>query len=184
MPEYPIGGPANTVTVYDFRHQLEIGERGEAQLDALFNQWFEIIPATMDEQRSGVDRWFVRRAASAEGVAGERFAVEYKTDLRACSSGKAFVEMFTAHDDNQVKAGWVYSSISRWLVYYLPAHEVAHVVSFADLRRALRDWQQQQQHRMAHVRNKSWSTWGLLVDLHEVEQIARRSLVVRLPAQE
>jgi hypothetical protein len=165
------------LTTYDFRQQLAVGEEGEARLDALFAQWFEISPASMDEQRSGIDRWFVRRETSADGIAGERFAVEYKTDERASRTGNAFVEMFHIFDDDRQKQGWAYTSTSRWLVYYLPQRAVAHVLSFADMREALRVWKRA--YHMAHVRNVSWDTWGLLVPLTEVERIARN--VIRVP---
>lgn len=166
------------LTTYDFQRQLAVGAEGEAQLDALFTQWFEITPATMDEQKTGIDRWFVRRLASADGIAGERFPVEYKTDLRAAGTGNAFVEMFHVHDNGRHQPGWVYSSISRWLIYYVPQKHRALVLSFADIRDGLRKWKSAC--HMGHVRNVSWDTWGLLVPLTELEHIARKSIALTL----
>lgn len=166
---------------FDFREQLAVGAAGEAVLDAHFSRWYDITPATMDEQFAGVDRWFVRKTGSKEGIAGERFGVEYKTDREAVKTGNAFIELFHLQDLDHVKRGWALSSLSRMLVYYLPQASRAYVVQFTDLRRALHDtWKRA--YPLGYVANKSWDTWGVLVPLDRLERVSRTVLDIHAGA--
>lgn len=164
--------PDQTPT-YEFKTQLAIGSEGERRLDEFFADWFVITPASEDEQRMGIDRWFVRRQSSKDGPAGERFAVEYKTDHRAHESGNAFVETVSVAGTQHGKEGWVYSSRARWLIYYVPGEgaEMAYIVPFAKLRAELP--RLRRHYPEVPVQNKGYLTLGLVVPLLEFECIAR-----------
>jgi len=151
-------------TTYDFRTQLATGEEAERRLDAWFAHWYAIEPATMDQQRQGIDRIFTRRDT------GRAFKVEYKTDSRASATGNAFVE--TVSVDTTGKAGWAYTSQADMLLYYVPVSEVIYVIQMTSLRRHLPRWQQQYPAR--RIPNQGYCTHGLLVPLDEFERIAQR----------
>jgi hypothetical protein len=60
---------------FDFQQQLKEGEEYERKLDEFFRQFdVDIRPATMDEQRQGIDRFFTHRPT------GKVDAMEYKAD--------------------------------------------------------------------------------------------------------
>jgi hypothetical protein len=149
-------------TPYDFKDQKCAGDRGEAVLDHFFSRVYAIEPATDDQQRRGIDRWFTNRKT------GHRFTVEYKSDALAGRTGNAFVE--TTSDKARQKPGWAYSSAAEYLVYYVLEPEAIYILRLADLRRKLWDWERQYPHK--EVKNTSWTTEGLLVPLREFERLA------------
>lgn len=152
------------MSTYSFRTQLVNGAQGEARLDAWFGHWFTIRHATMEEQHRGIDRIFTRHDN------GKCYAVEYKTDSRASSTGNAFVE--TVSVDTVGKPGWAYSSEADYLLYYVPVSEVIYIIPMVNLRQRLPQWQRQYQARK--IPNQGYCTHGLLVPLDEFERIAQR----------
>lgn len=150
------------MTTYSFRTQLANGAQGEARLDTWFGHWFTIRHATDAEQHRGIDRIFTRD--------GHTYAVEYKTDSRASSTGNAFVE--TVSVDTTGKPGWAYSSEADVLCYYVPVSEVIYIIDMRKLRHHLPQWQRQYQARK--IPNDGYYTHGLLVPLDEFERIAQR----------
>ncbi|MGE0278167.1 MAG: hypothetical protein AB7R40_22455 [Nitrospiraceae bacterium] len=154
------------MNTYQFNQQLADGEKGERKLDAYFAKWFTITPATMDEQRRGIDRHFTRRSD------GEHFTVEYKTDHTAGRTGNAFVETISV--DTQSKAGWAITSRSQLLLYYVPGAGAIYVIPFPALRQALPTWQQRYPQRA--IPNRGYHTHGILVPLLEFEKIAQQIL--------
>ena len=153
---------------YQFITQLADGAAGEARLDQYFAKWFEIRPATMDEQRRGIDRHFTRRQDQAP------FSVEYKTDHTAGRTGNAFVE--TVSVDTQGKPGWAISSHAQLLLYYVPTSGAIYVIQFKRLREALRIWQQRYPQRA--IPNQGYQTHGYLIPLMEFEKIAVQVLPI------
>jgi hypothetical protein len=149
---------------YHFTDQLDKGKQAESQLDAHFSEWCDIVPATADEQRRGIDRWFTNR------ITGRIASVEYKTDWRAARSGNAFIE--TVSVDTSHKAGWVYTCAADWLLYFCPGRngEQAYWVSLLVLRAALAQWVNQYPART--IPNDGYNTVGVLVPLAEMERIA------------
>lgn len=152
--------------LYRFDQQLEQGEQGEAFLDRYFARWFRILPATPDEQREWIDRWFyaLRRPRS--------FAVEYKTDWTASRTGNAFIE--TVSVDTCDRAGWAYTSEADVLLYYLPGSATIYVLTLTALRYRLPFWAQL--YPLREIPNDGYHTHGLLVPLTELEQSALRVL--------
>lgn len=149
---------------YGFRTQLAIGQANETKLDAFFERWYVITPATMEQQRQGVDRIFTRRDT------GEVFKIEYKTDYTAAGTGNAFVETISVDVDR--KPGWAITSQARILLYYVPGPEVVYVIQFAQLRRQLARWEEI--YPVRSIPNRGYHTHGLLVPLLEFERIAKQ----------
>lgn len=153
---------------YTFTTQLADGAAGEERLDQYFAKWFAIRPATMDEQRAGIDRHFTRRRDDVQ------FTVEYKTDHTAGRTGNAFVETISV--DTQGKAGWAITSKAQLLIYYVPTSGAVYVIEFRRLRSALRTWQQRYPQRA--IPNNGYETHGYLVPLMEFEKIAIQVLPI------
>lgn len=149
--------------IYDFKQQLTRGASGEKWLDDFFAQWYIIVPATMEQQRQGIDRIFVRKENNAV------YRVEYKTDWTASKTGNAFVETISVDATN--KPGWAYSSQSDYLIYYIPGDMLIYVIQFLELRGQLPKWCVE--FRSRRIPNKGYCTVGLLVPLAEFERIAK-----------
>lgn len=147
---------------YDFKTQLAIGQKGEAFLDTFFAPDYQIAPVTMELQRQGIDRIFTSRHTRVS------FSVEYKSDAKARKTHNAFVELTSV--DKTDKAGWAHSSKATFLIYYVPGDELIYVVRFTTLRKSLPAWGLK--YPLKPALNDGYRTWGLLVPLHEFEQIA------------
>lgn len=153
------------MVVYDFDEQLREGLEGERLLDAYFSRWFDITPASRQQQREGIDRTFVNRES------GATWLVEYKMDKRAHQTGNAFVEIVSVrrpgHPD---KPGWAYSSQSDRLLYYIPTDELVYIFTPDTLRNIAPTWEQR--YRTRDVQNRNYVTVGILVPLSEFEEYA------------
>lgn len=153
---------------YDFQTQNAAGQRGETYLDRFFSRIYVIEPATRDQQRREIDRWFTNRKT------GNRITVEYKTDSLAGLTGNAFVEITS--DKERQKPGWAYSSDADFLLYYVPDPDAIYAIRFADLRQRLWTWESRYPLKAvanhAPATNSRWTTEGLLVPLHEFERCA------------
>lgn len=132
------------------------------RLDDHFARWFDIAPATRDEQRAGIDRTFVHRTT------GARYTVEYKADDKASKTGNAFIEVTSV--DTAGRAGWAMSSQAEILIYMVVQPETIYAVRMKTLRTALARWQRRYPKRSAQ--NQGYKTWGYLVPLAELEKIA------------
>lgn len=137
---------------YDFQEQLDIGERGEKRLDKFFSRFYKIDPVPMDLQRLGVDRVFNNN--------GIRFTVEYKTDLKACTTGNFFLE--TEVDG---KPGWLYSSVAQVVVYYIPP--TAYVLNLVALRQDVNNGFLTGEESKP-IPNKGYEAKGILVSVKKV----------------
>jgi hypothetical protein len=147
---------------YDFNERRRAGAQGEVALDAFFAEWYYITPATLAQQRHGVDRIFTDRASGAQ------IAVEYKTDWTASRTGNAFVETISVDRDST--PGWVYTSSAAYLMYYLPDDDLVYILTLAALRAQLPRWQRTYPTRA--IPNYGYFTHGVLVPLHEFERLA------------
>lgn len=149
--------------MHDFHDKLAEGHAHERFLDEWFRRWFDIEPATLDEDRRlGVDRWFTSRET------GQRFGVQYKADSRAGETGNAFVE--TVSNDRTGTPGWVHTCKADYILYYIVGWELVYVLEPAELRRRLYGWKAR--YREVTVANKGYQTHGLLVPLDELEKCA------------
>lgn len=145
----------------EFAKSLEVGERHEAVLDRFFGRCIDIRKASAKGQRFGIDRWFL--------VDGIWRPVEYKADSRASQTGNAFIETISV-DTRQVP-GWVYTSKSYYLAYFLPSDLLCYWILFSVLRQQLHTWLAA--YPVRKVTNRGYRTHGLLVPLFELEQISQ-----------
>jgi len=152
---------------FDFDTQLGKGEDWERQLDRHFQKWFKIAPATMDQQRTGIDRIFT-------DANGRVLTVEYKSDERASSTGNAFVE--TVSVSTTGKQGWAYTCRADLLLYFLPGDLLIYVWKPEKLRRHLSKWECK--YRTVSVPNSGYVTKGILVPLAEFEQYAEQAISI------
>ena len=152
-----------TAVTYDFNEQLAEGQAYELRLDNHFRRFnIEIRPATMDEQRQGIDRFFTHRTT------GKVDTMEYKADSLAGRTGNAFIETISV--DTTGKPGWAVASRARYLAYMVTEPETIYLIDMRALRAALPVWQAKYPTRQAQ--NNGYRTHGVLVPLHELERIA------------
>lgn len=148
---------------YQFAQQLAQGEAFEKQLDAFFReQGFQVSVVSRTMQRQGIDRVFLHRTN------GDLFTVEYKADALAGKTGNAFIE--TVSVDTAHKQGWIHTSQASVLVYLVTDPETIYWLPFGRLRLNLPRWERRYPVRKAQ--NDGYQTHGLLVPLHELEQLA------------
>lgn len=148
---------------YRFDKQLAIGEAWEQRLDQFFLARFRvrILPASMEEQRRGIDRLFVSQS-------GAQDTVEYKADSLAGHTGNAFIE--TVSVDTTGKPGWAISSQAKYLVYLVVDPETIYFISMQRVRAKLPRWKAI--YKEVSAQNNGYKTLGLLVPLDELERIA------------
>ena len=149
---------------YSFQAQKKKGVTGEkAILNYFKKDWF-ISPASIPEQRKGIDFHFQHRQN------GIHCTVEVKSDSKASVTGNAFVETYSSYPD---KMGWAYTCQADYLFYYLPQDRIIYVFKPRKIKESLSRWQKYPTRR---IPNESWETRGLLVPLHEFEKHASQVL--------
>ena len=148
--------------VYDFNEQLALGKIGEAVLDTYFAQWYAIEPFDLAiEKAIGADRLFI-------SPRGHQTLVEYKTDFMAHETGNVIVEMVSA--DSIGSTGWGVKSQAEILIVFVYYENRVLIIRMSDLRANLDRWNAT--YRKIHIRNKRYDTIGIIVPLHEYEEIA------------
>jgi hypothetical protein len=149
---------------YDFTQQKKQGDLGEKAIrDHFKKDWF-ISPASLPDQKKGIDFYFQHRR---DGI---HCTVELKTDTRASQTGNAFVETFSSYPD---RMGWAYTCQSDFLFYYLPQDRLIYVFRPKVIKERLKTWEK---YPSRNIPNKSWTTRGLLVPLHEFEKHANQTI--------
>lgn len=146
--------------MYRFDVQLRKGEGAERQLDEYFGEYCLVEPASLAEQRAGVDRYFTDRQS------GHRFSVEYKADFLAHRTGNAFVE--TVSVDTAGKPGWSTTSHASYLLYFVVEDLLVYMIPMDRLRALLPGWARS--YRKARAVNDGYTTHGVLVPLVEFER--------------
>ena len=148
--------------MYDFQKKLREGQRHERFLDDYYRAKFAIEPATMADERRGIDRFFTDRRT------GRRYAIQYKADTTAARTGNAFVE--TVSVDTTGAPGWVHSCQADFIVYYIVGKGPAYVVRPGDIRKRLKRWERE--FPLRTIANNGYITVGIVVTLDEFERIA------------
>lgn len=156
--------------LYEMNGQLQKGEAAETQLDQHFADRFQIVPATREQQRQGIDRLFTHRETA------KSYTIEYKTDWTAGRTGNAFVE--TVSVDMEGIPGWAYSSQADWLAYYVPGNATIYLIRFTHLRVQLPQWLRTCK-AAPPIPNRGYHTLGILVPLTEFAQAASRIEVLQ-----
>lgn len=158
---------------YNFRRQHSQGKEAERFIYATFQERFNVIPAPAYLQDRGVDFTFTDR------VNGQVYKVELKTDSRAVRSGNAFIETVSiAREGEAHQEGWAFTSISDWLLYYLPNTMPPRIyrIGFEPLRLMLPAWISAYPERRIPNEDKRrgfYHTVGVLVPLEELNRIAQ-----------
>ena len=149
---------------YSFSEQKKVGYKGEAELDAYFKQYYEIVPVPFAMQTYEVDRIF--RISSI----GWCWSVEYKTCTKAFETGNAFVEIVS--DLERGAAGWVFRSVAQVLVYYIPQTGHIRLANMFRIRKEITRWQSRYETRPVFNRrgNRHWTTVGIPVPLAEFDK--------------
>lgn len=145
-----------------FQQAKAKGRLGEAFLDRIFATFFEIQPATPEQQRCGIDRVMVGKQAR------QRITVEYKTDYTAAQTGNAFIEMESGDRD-----GWALTSEADFIAYIVPDKHV-YVFRPATMRNHLNEWKEFC--LSTSVQNQSYQAVGLLVPLPRLAGICETFL--------
>jgi hypothetical protein len=100
--------------VFQFNEQLDIGKHGEAEVYELLDQdgWKVEVVNDLFLQSRGLDAFITKDSKS--------YSIEVKTDLRAVSTGNAFLELEITRSDRPPEPGWVYKTCAQLVLYYLP----------------------------------------------------------------
>lgn len=167
---------------YNMQQQLAKGEEAELLLDRHFSDRFTIEPATRDQQRQGIDRIFTKTVSPHPGSqsrevseraqsTAKSYFIEYKTDWTAGRTGNAFIE--TVSVDTMNVLGWVYTSQSEWLIYYIPIKLKIYIVRFSTLREQLDLWIERYGPEKA-IPNNGYFTRGITVPIREFAECASK----------
>lgn len=119
-------------SMHTFDKSFEKARLYEAELDKFFDGAYRLEHATMEQERSGIDRIFENRRSRV------RYSVEYKTDHQAHETGNVFIETMSV--DSADKKGWAFTSVSQVLVYFIPKLEYAMRADMLDVKRRLPEW--------------------------------------------
>lgn len=152
---------------YSFVEQLEMGEAGEQILDEYFSKWYDIKPATPQEQRQKkIDRWFRHKDSPNPNST----PIEYKTDDKTDRTGNLFIETWS--NEGKRVPGWVYSTWADVVIYFaLP--DTLYIMKTMWLRSRVSEWQGTYGTRS--VKNKGYRTIGIPVPTKVVpEKFVRR----------
>lgn len=153
---------------YRFGEQFRVGAIGAQMLDGYFSKLYRLLPATMQEEENGIDRVGFKDD-------GSQVLIEYKTDVKADFTGRAFIEVVAyAHDRGQ-RDGWAQTSQADIIVYFLPFSNRLFLLRPRRLRARMALYEAQ--YERMHVKNPGWTTTGLLVPL-EVLLIDRIAVLV------
>lgn len=151
---------------YEFAAQLEIGEEYEQELDSHFEQWFIVKPVSMEMQKLGIDRIFTRPGT------GERYTVEYKTDLQAHETGNVFIETASVAVEDKVKVkGWGYTSTAQLLIYYVPGRQTYWILDMLKVKDDLPKWVKA--HKTVKSQNNGYHGEGVLVPFGRLDKQSR-----------
>lgn len=122
----------NRPTVHAFDKSFESNKHFEAELDKHFLPAYDIEPATREQERLGIDRFFEHRTT------GVCYSVEYKTDHKTHETGNVFIETMSV--DTAGRRGWAFTSTAQVLVYFIPGEEYAMRADMTEVKRGLPEW--------------------------------------------
>lgn len=152
---------------YRFTEQLDVGKRGERFIDSLFAPTQHIQPVDLSlELIAGIDRIWKSKAD------GRVVGVEYKTDTTATRTGNMFIE--TTSNDENGKTGWVYSSLSQVIVYFIPDVELI-VMNTLELKRHLPELMEGR--KVMVIPNRGYNTRGFCIGTDEIKNYSRLTMM-------
>lgn len=154
---------------YDFEEKRAEGEAWGRVIDEYLRRMYDVEPVRAGDDRAGLDR-LVRRL---HGRAAAPIRVEYKADTVGGLSGNAFIETRSV---DEKALGWLATSQADELLYYLPILGRAYRVAMPRLREAGLTWMDT--FRTVSVPNAGYSTYGVIVPLAKVAEIADAVLTI------
>jgi hypothetical protein len=149
------------MTTYNFNKQFELGKTGEEQLDNLFKaRGLDVeICDSMSIQRQGIDRRI------SNPLTQEVWSVEYKTDFQGAKTGNIFLEMCWKD-----RAGWVLTTQSDYVVYYLP-EKCIFIFRPEVIREHISSWLNSLKWRT--VKNESYEAYGMLLPIERLKSLCK-----------
>ena len=146
--------------IYEFDEQLSKGEKYELELDAFFSKFYKIEKVTMDEQRKGIDRIFVK---------GEtRYNIEYKSDDKSRTTGNFFIELYSIFP---TKRGWAHTCQSDYIIYLLIDWRI-YIIDVPEMRKWLTKWSIEE--KKAFCKNKDYQSQGILLPINRIETVTKK----------
>lgn len=143
----------SNATAYGFIAQKKIGDKGEAMLDKFFtDRGYRVEDVSMKEQKKGIDRYVINNA-------GQRVAVEYKTDTRTATTGNIFVE--TISNNKTGALGWAVKGHADHLLYYVPDWGKAMLVEMHWVRYKIPEWTFK--YKVRKIMNRGYDSFGIPV---------------------
>lgn len=157
--------------MYTMEKQLTIGQMGEAYLDDKFSHWWNIEPATKQQQFAGIDRiWTHRRVPQLVRK------VEYKTDEKADGTGNIPIEFLS--NDSSGSAGWAVKSQADLLYFLLWESKRIFGIPMRTVQEWLPTWMMTG--KIKQTPNSGYHTHNVLVSLKDFEALC---CYVRKPEQ-
>jgi len=158
--------------IYDFYEQLRKGQTGESLIAAYFSKRYEVIFATLLQQRQGIDFTFIHRKTR------KRSTIQVKTDEKSAITGNAFLETISVDNSGGCleKQGWIFTSTATWLFYYIPQTSQLYIFELASLRASMPSFARQYPTKTA--RNRDYRTHGICVPLVELSKLAAQILTI------
>jgi len=159
-----------TVT-YDLTKQLAIGARGESRLDKYYARWFDIKTVSRELERIGIDRIFISKNPNNRMSS----SIQYKSDDRAASSEKMFLE--TVSVNTKDIPGWAYTLCAQIIIYFIPPQSTAYRLTAMTLKNLVPIWIERYGNSLQSIKNKDsrgeiYFTKGILVPLAELSHNA------------
>lgn len=155
---------------YSFRQQLQLGQKAERAIADILKNQFEVVEASHDQQRQGID------ILGRHRISGQYLRFEIKSDLLAHQYGNAFVEIIS--NDAARKPGWVFTCTADILLYFIPG--CSKLLFFRPFRLRDRTWLWEQRFPVKPSQNFSYRTWGICVPLAEFAPLAEAIATVRV----
>ena len=152
---------------YSFNKQLKKGENEEFKLDKFFSDDYYICPVTMELQKNGIDRIFVKKTDFST------YKIEYKSDFKTHLTGNVFIETCSICINNNCNVrGWAYTSKADFLIYLVVKKNIAYIISMNTIKKNINHWKSIYKKRSSP--NKGYKTVGILVPLNDFKSKTER----------
>jgi len=159
---------------YEFTSQLSIGKQGERALDNYFSEQFNIIEATLEEEKAeGFDRLF-----NPHDYQSSVRRIEYKTCSWSVKTGNIALEVIS--NDKTGKLGWIHTTKADWIIYYAYGSGKAYWFRPEDVRAEL--YELMKKYRIIAATNKDYHSYNLLVPKDDfIKQFVKMTSLIPPP---
>lgn len=155
------------MTTYNFDESLRAAKVWEKVLDRHFRDEYTITHATPDEELTGIDRWFQSEDEKARGEGP--YGIEYKTDLRAETTGNLFFETEKLAPDKTLFRSWAWESLAHHFIILIPHLYLGVKISPRDLQadHLWKDWKRSRW-VTSEKAGRNWHVRGELIPIQYV----------------